>query len=86
MRQFLRTLKDIRKYIRRGSPKDVIKVCPICLADNLEVHHNAFLGLLSPPYHICRVCGYKGTIFAEIERIQYENLDSITEGNSFSGG
>lgn len=87
MRRFLRTVRDIRSYIRRGSPQDVIKVCPICLGDNLEVLHNAFLGLLSPPYYSCHLCGYKGAIFAEIERIQYENLkNSIIEGNSFSGG
>ncbi|UCG03114.1 MAG: hypothetical protein JSW11_03810 [Candidatus Heimdallarchaeota archaeon] len=85
MRQFLKNLRDIRRYIRRGSAKDVIKVCPICLGDNLEVHLNSFLGFLSPPYYNCHICGYKGAIFAEIERNQYENLKSTTEGNSYLG-
>ncbi|MFW9906534.1 MAG: hypothetical protein ACFFFH_19665 [Candidatus Thorarchaeota archaeon] len=79
MRRFLNSLKDIRKYIRRGPPQDVIKVCPICLSDNLEVIHNSFLGFLSPPLHICHICGYKGAIFAEIDRIQYEKLNSMSE-------
>lgn len=79
MRRFLESLKEIRKNIRRGSPQDVIKVCPICLGDNLEILHNAFLGLLSPPLYICRICGYKGVIFAEIDRIQYEKLNSTSE-------
>ena len=86
MRQFLQSLRDIRKYIRRGPAQDVIRVCPICLEDNLEVSHNTFLGLLSPPYYICHICGYKGAIFAEIERNQYENLKSTDENNSFSRG
>ena len=86
MRQFLKSLKDIRRYIRRGSPQNVIKVCPICLGDNLEIIHNAFLGLLSPPFHLCHICGYKGVIYAEIEQVQYEKLNSVSEKNSFSGG
>ena len=79
MRRFLNSLKDIRRFVRRGSPQDVVKVCPICLGDDLEVVHNAFLGLLSPPLHICRICGYKGAIFAEIDRIQYEKLNSTSD-------
>jgi len=85
MRQFLKSLKDIRRYIRRGSPQDVIKVCPICLGDKLEIFHSAFLGFLSPPLYICHICGYKGVIFVEIERIQYEKL-MVSESKSFSGG
>lgn len=85
MRQFLKSLRDIRRYIRRGSPQDVIKVCPICLGDKLEILHSAFLGLLSPPLHICHICGYKGVIFVEIERIQYEKL-IVSESKSFSRG
>lgn len=86
MRTFLRSLREIRRYIRRGSAQDVIKVCPICLEDNLIVLPNTFLGFLSPPFYLCRICGYKGAIFAEVERNQYENLKSTTEGNSFPGG
>ncbi|MFX1282527.1 MAG: hypothetical protein ACFFB5_02690 [Promethearchaeota archaeon] len=86
MRQFLRSFSDIRKFIRRGSPKDVVKVCPICLTNNLEVIPNSFLGLLSPPYYLCRNCGYKGAIFAEIDQKQYESLDLVADTNSSSGG
>ncbi len=82
MRQFLRSFSEIRKFIRRGSPQDVVKVCPICLTNSLEVIPNRFLGLLSPPYYLCRNCGYKGMIFAEIERKQYESLNLTVETRS----
>ncbi len=86
MRQFFRSFSEIRKFIRRGPSQDVVKVCPICLANSLEVIPNVFLGFLSPPYYSCSKCGYKGTIFAEIERSEYEKLDSVIETNSSSGG
>ncbi len=84
MRHFLKSLSEIRKFIRRGPSQDVVKVCPICLTNSLELIPNIFLGLLSPPYYLCRRCEYKGPIFAELERNQYEKLDSLLEPGSSS--
>ncbi|MFX0014763.1 MAG: hypothetical protein ACFFB2_00815 [Promethearchaeota archaeon] len=81
MRQFLRSLKEIRKYIHRGSAQDVVIVCPICLGDILEVIPN-ILPLLSPPIYSCPICGYRGAIFAEIKIDQYEKLTSMIETDS----
>jgi hypothetical protein len=73
--------------MRRGSSShDVIRVCPICLAANLEEIRNPFLGILSPPTYKCQRCRYQGPIFAEIEQNEYEKLDLMNEIDSSSVG
>ncbi len=87
MRQFIRSFGEVRKLIRRGSSSlDVVRVCPICLAANLEEIRNPFLGILSPPTYKCQLCRYQGPIFAEIERSEYEKLDLMNEINFSSIG
>ncbi|MFX0174468.1 MAG: hypothetical protein ACFE9L_21530 [Candidatus Hodarchaeota archaeon] len=74
MRQFLRRVKEVSKFIRRGpSLQDVIKVCPICLSPSLEVQPS-FLTFLTPTIYYCRQCNYNGPILAEIEKKEYEKL------------
>lgn len=87
MRQFIRSISEVRKLIRRGSSSvDVIRVCPICLSSNLKEMRNPFLGILSPPTYKCQLCSYEGPIFAEIERNEYEKLDLMNELDSSSPG
>ena len=82
MRQFLRSFSEVRKLIRRGpSSPDVIKICPVCLGKSLRIQPNPFLAFLSPSIYVCRKCGYKGSIIAEIERNEYQKLDRIIETN-----
>ena len=85
MSQFFRSLKEIRKYIRRKPSQNVVKVCPICLAEDLEIVPNAFLPFISPPNYICRQCGYAGIIFAEIAKDEYAKLKSTDETNPNQG-
>ncbi|MHA2224997.1 MAG: hypothetical protein ACXAC8_07320 [Candidatus Hodarchaeales archaeon] len=75
MQQFFRTIKDIRKFMRRGSPsQDVVKVCPICLGNSLELQLNGFLSFIIPSSYLCRQCNYHGPIYAEIELNEYNKL------------
>ena len=87
MRQFIRSFSEVRKLIRRGSSSpEVIRVCPVCLAANIKEIRNPFLGFLSPPIYKCQLCAYRGPIFAEIERNEYEKLDLMNEIDSSSVG
>ncbi|MHA1975128.1 MAG: hypothetical protein ACTSW1_19235 [Candidatus Hodarchaeales archaeon] len=77
MREYFR-FKEVGKLLRRKpSAPHPIKVCPVCLHDNLKTQLNPFLGLLSAPMYSCENCGYRGPIYAEIdleEYIQHVNL------------
>ncbi|MHA1214675.1 MAG: hypothetical protein ACTSR2_05720 [Candidatus Hodarchaeales archaeon] len=78
MREYFR-FKKVGKLLRRKpSAPHPIKVCPVCLHDHLKTQINPFLGLLTAPIYFCENCGYRGSIYAEIdldEYIQHFNLD-----------
>ena len=60
---------------KNPSSNDVIKVCPICLRNQLEKRINPLLGIIFPPMYICHQCDYNGPLFAEIELEEYKKIN-----------
>lgn len=81
MRTFFQSLREIRKLMRRGSSlNSVVKVCPVCLRQTIEIVPN-FLPLIVPNNYHCKTCDYNGPILAEIEKEDYEKINSDDASN-----
>ena len=83
MRTFFKSLREIRKLLRRGSSlNSVVKVCPVCLSQTVEIVPN-FLPLIVPNSYHCKTCDYNGPILVEIEKEDYEKI-KIEDTSNFT--
>ena len=88
MKRFFK-FNDIFKFAKREPPSnEVLKVCPVCLRNSLEMITNPLLGGIVPPTYFCHFCNYKGPIFAEItiddyKKIDFDNFDYSIDEKQF---
>ena len=83
MSTFFKSLREIRKLLRRGSSSNsVVKVCPVCLSQTVEIVPN-FLPLIAPNRYHCKTCYYNGPTLVEIENEDYERIN-IEDSSHFT--